>query len=437
MSGCTSYTFVILFLFIQLGTSTDEWKARKPSQELFGAIGSSILLPGFSNEEVKKVQHVRWAFHDIRILDYYNASHKNSFTNSYKNRCTFLASNGSLLLKNIRIQDTGLYKVDLDLNANSSRVIKLTVIEQLSKPSISTNSNFVDTDIELDCQVSAGNASSVLWLKDDKVITNGRYQFMENNLKLFITNAKKSDCGIYWCIIENPVSKENSSYSLFIHGFSSLHYSTLVLSIVTLISGVAVFVGIIISCLHEDSTTITLPFQRNMLLFLHFAAVFALVILVAAISCWTNTLGHSGTTVTMIVLSCLLLTLIILSMCSMKSYDIEWFNNMLSTKLCRVTLDVVTPVSGIIVICSSAILISEIMKQAGKGCEASGNLQTSIIAAVVVPLVILVAVFATYARFYAKHRQKQRTQTSTSHQQEELDQLRSPKYHCNQYREET
>ncbi|XP_051899813.1 hepatocyte cell adhesion molecule-like isoform X3 [Pristis pectinata] len=387
MSGCTSYTFVILFLFIQLGTSTDEWKARKPSQELFGAIGSSILLPGFSNEEVKKVQHVRWAFHDIRILDYYNASHKNSFTNSYKNRCTFLASNGSLLLKNIRIQDTGLYKVDLDLNANSSRVIKLTVIEQLSKPSISTNSNFVDTDIELDCQVSAGNASSVLWLKDDKVITNGRYQFMENNLKLFITNAKKSDCGIYWCIIENPVSKENSSYSLFIHA---------------------------------------LPFQRNMLLFLHFAAVFALVILVAAISCWTNTLGHSGTTVTMIVLSCLLLTLIILSMCSMKSYDIEWFNNMLSTKLCRVTLDVVTPVSGIIVICSSAILISEIMKQAGKGCEASGNLQTSIIAAVVVPLVILVAVFATYARFYAKHRQKQRTQTSTSHQQEELDQLRSP-----------
>ncbi|XP_072115218.1 uncharacterized protein [Mobula birostris] len=364
MSKYSFYAVAVLFLRPDLIASAGHQETWKVNQEFSCAIGGSILLPGF-NGEVKNVQHIRWEFGDTRILDYYDKSKNASFTNPYRNRCTFFSSNGSLLLKNLVSHDEGLYKITINLEANSSKVIKLNVIERLSKPLISGNSTFVDTDIALACQVPMGIPRSILWMKDNEVITSGQYQFMEDNRTLLISQAKKSDCGMYSCLVENAVSQENSSYQLDVYGFSTLHLSTLKLSIVALICGVAVFVSIISFCLHEKGT-ITLPLQKKMLLFHLCAGALSLIVLLAAISCWG------------------------------------------ATAVCRVILDVVSPLSGIIVICSSSILISKITKESGKGCKTPANLQTSIILTVVVPLIVLVIIFTVYALFYAKDRKQQR-----------------------------
>ncbi|XP_072115215.1 uncharacterized protein [Mobula birostris] len=406
MSKYSFYAVAVLFLRPDLIASAGHQETWKVNQEFSCAIGGSILLPGF-NGEVKNVQHIRWEFGDTRILDYYDKSKNASFTNPYRNRCTFFSSNGSLLLKNLVSHDEGLYKITINLEANSSKVIKLNVIERLSKPLISGNSTFVDTDIALACQVPMGIPRSILWMKDNEVITSGQYQFMEDNRTLLISQAKKSDCGMYSCLVENAVSQENSSYQLDVYGFSTLHLSTLKLSIVALICGVAVFVSIISFCLHEKGT-ITLPLQKKMLLFHLCAGALSLIVLLAAISCWGATAGYSDVPVTLMVILCLLLTLVILAMCSMKEYHTNWINKMFSTKFCRVILDVVSPLSGIIVICSSSILISKITKESGKGCKTPANLQTSIILTVVVPLIVLVIIFTVYALFYAKDRKQQR-----------------------------
>lgn len=98
-----------------------------------------------------------------------------------------------------------------------------------------------------------------------------------------------------------------------------------------------------------------------------------------------------------LVIFSLLLILILVAMCSMKTYGWEWFNNILSTHFCRIMVDAVTPVGGLIVIISSGILIAEILKQAGKGCESPDNLLSSILPAVIVPSVGFVMFFASYA----------------------------------------
>ncbi|XP_072115217.1 uncharacterized protein [Mobula birostris] len=368
MSKYSFYAVAVLFLRPDLIASAGHQETWKVNQEFSCAIGGSILLPGF-NGEVKNVQHIRWEFGDTRILDYYDKSKNASFTNPYRNRCTFFSSNGSLLLKNLVSHDEGLYKITINLEANSSKVIKLNVIERLSKPLISGNSTFVDTDIALACQVPMGIPRSILWMKDNEVITSGQYQFMEDNRTLLISQAKKSDCGMYSCLVENAVSQENSSYQLDVYA---------------------------------------LPLQKKMLLFHLCAGALSLIVLLAAISCWGATAGYSDVPVTLMVILCLLLTLVILAMCSMKEYHTNWINKMFSTKFCRVILDVVSPLSGIIVICSSSILISKITKESGKGCKTPANLQTSIILTVVVPLIVLVIIFTVYALFYAKDRKQQR-----------------------------
>ncbi|XP_078272000.1 uncharacterized protein LOC144602736 [Rhinoraja longicauda] len=418
MSGCHLCVYLLLLVVYSAG------KPWQPSLELFGAIGSSVVLTGPGDEEAQNVQHLRWEFGIIRILDYYYSSSQNAtFTNFCKDRCKFYPSSGSLMLENLTTQDQGLYKVDVDLNADKSRVIKLTVMEQLTSPSITTTSAMVDMDINLTCQVTGGKASSVRWMKDDQMIANNdeTYHFRQNNCTLLIPKAQKSNCGAYTCILENRVSKANGSYHLFIHGIPSLHYTTLGFSIAALIFGCTVFIGIIVSCLQKENTAISLPSHQNILLFLQFAAILSLVILMAAFCFWGQTLGYPNIIMTALVILSLLLILIFVAMCSMKSNRWDWFNIILSTKICRIVVDVVTPVGGLIVITLSGILITEILKQAGKGCESPGNLRSSILPAIIVPLVVFVLFFGIYAMLYTKHKQQMRTGPEDRNQQRDCD----------------
>ncbi|GCB75631.1 hypothetical protein scyTo_0015354 [Scyliorhinus torazame] len=275
--------------------------------ELPVAVGSSVLLPGFTDQHFQNVDHVKWTFSQTRILNYDEATQTATFINSYKNRCTFYRSNGSLLLRNITRNDEGRYEVQINLNEIRSRMIQLKVF-----------------------------------------------------------------------------------------GLPPLIHHTMVLSIVALISATAIFFGIILQCLHNEMQK--MDFQRKALLFLQVAAMLSFIILFAALLCWLQAGGTSAVTVFMLVILSLLLILTTLSACSMNGWVIETFKQILNTKCCRVTLDAVTPMGGLIVICTSSILLWEINKLAGKGCEPSPDLHLRISLAVVVPIVISVLIFGIYVR---------------------------------------
>ncbi|XP_078073550.1 uncharacterized protein LOC144496856 isoform X2 [Mustelus asterias] len=390
---------------------------------LVGAIGSSILLPGFSDEDYQNVHHVEWTISGRKILNYYTLTEVPTFTDSYKNRCTFNNANGSLLLRNITLHDRGLYQVQINLNRSRVQMIRLNVIAPLGEPLIFSNSTFVDTAIGFVCRVFVGKASSMLWWKDDRMIrTDERHQLTADNSTMVIYKAIKSDCGIYTCTVENDVSQKNTSHPLAIYGLPPPLNHARVLSIIALVSAAAVVIGIILLCLHHDTERIDIGFQRNALLFLQFAAMLSFIILFAALMCWLQVEEMSQIPVFMLVVLCLLLIFTIISTCSMNESIMRKFKEILNSKFCRITLDTVTPMGGVIVVCGSGLLLVEINKLAGKGCEPLPNLQSSIALAVTVPVFIFIFIFAVYVLRYKKHRKERQRGSPPENQNEDPEQ---------------
>ncbi|XP_067865348.1 CD48 antigen-like isoform X2 [Heterodontus francisci] len=328
-------------------------------KEVFGVVGSSVLLDPEYGADLSN-SDVIWMFtgssgKPVTILDYVPNHPKAEPSEQFKSRLYFNVSGGSLMLNSLKASDQGVYTITVDEDWKRSKDLKLT--EPLSDPLIFSNSTCVETTIELTCQVSAGKVHSVLWRKGDEVITNGQhYQLVQKDNKLIISKARKSDCGIYTCTVENAVSKKNSSYSLSIYGLPWLHRCAMGLSIAALITAAAALICTIISFLPEAKTI------------------------------------RAAEIMVYLVFLCPLLTLPILSTCTIKFCDNKRLNN--TTKFCHPKLMAAASALGeIIVIYVSGVLIVEIKKQADKGCEPTVNLQSSIIPAVVVPPFVFFAVF--------------------------------------------
>ncbi|XP_067865350.1 CD48 antigen-like isoform X4 [Heterodontus francisci] len=359
-------------------------------KEVFGVVGSSVLLDPEYGADLSN-SDVIWMFtgssgKPVTILDYVPNHPKAEPSEQFKSRLYFNVSGGSLMLNSLKASDQGVYTITVDEDWKRSKDLKLT--EPLSDPLIFSNSTCVETTIELTCQVSAGKVHSVLWRKGDEVITNGQhYQLVQKDNKLIISKARKSDCGIYTCTVENAVSKKNSSYSLSIYGLPWLHRCAMGLSIAALITAAAALICTIISFLPE-AKTINLQLTENVLQVLH------LILLIAAFVCWIQIEGAAEIMVYLVFL-CPLLTLPILSTCTIKFCDNKRLNN--TTKFCHPKLMAAASALGeIIVIYVSGVLIVEIKKQADKGCEPTVNLQSSIIPAVVVPPFVFFAVFIVF-----------------------------------------
>ncbi|XP_078422812.1 hepatic and glial cell adhesion molecule-like isoform X1 [Cetorhinus maximus] len=365
--------------------------------EVFGVIGSSVLLDPECSDNLSN-SNVIWTFNGnngnpVNILDYapgHRDYQKEEPNEHFKSRLQFNTFNGSLMVNNLKSSDQGLYTIIADENWKWSTDLKL--IAPLSKPLIFSNSTYIDTTIELICQVSARRVRSIQWWKDNKVIMNGqRYQLVQNNSKLIISKAMKSDCGIYICTVEDTVSKKNNSYSLAIYGLPELHYYTIGLSIAALTTlASAAFAGRIHSLMQEQIESPRL--FEGVLKVLRFLPVLSFVLLIGSFVCWMRVQGADELTVFLLVLLSLLLILPALLMFT-KACAIKWLNKILETEICCLILDAATLVREATVICMSVMLIAETLKGAGKGCEPATHPQIILILVVAMlltfPLIVL------------------------------------------------
>ncbi|XP_041068430.1 uncharacterized protein LOC121291394 [Carcharodon carcharias] len=378
--------FAALFL-LQLLDHLSVWSlgAVAGRNEVFGVIGSSVLLDPECSDNLSN-SNVIWTFNGsngnpVNILDYapgHRDHQKEEPNEHFKSRLQFNTFNGSLMINNLKPSDQGLYTIIAGENWKWSTDLKL--IEPLSKPLIFSNSTYIDTTIELICQVSAGGVRSIQWWKDNKVIMNGQcYQLVQNNSKLIISKAMKSDGGIYICTVEDTVSKKNNSYSLAIYGLPELHYYTIGLSIAALTTlASAAFAG---PRLFE-----------GVLKVLRFLPVLSFVLLIGSCVCWMRVQGADELTVFLLVLLSLLLILPAL-LTFTKACAIKWLNKILETEICCLILDAATLLREVTVICMSSMLIAETLKLAGKGCEPATHPQIILILVVAMlftfPLIVL------------------------------------------------
>ncbi|XP_059495434.1 hepatic and glial cell adhesion molecule-like isoform X3 [Stegostoma tigrinum] len=382
MSACESRTLLQLLVFCRVLVAAGQPDSQEPNEVFFRAMGSSAMLPGFSEEDFKDVEHVKWTFSKIKILDYYSVTNIPTFTDFYKYRSQFFSSNGSLLLRNVTKNDSGLYEVQINLH--TTKVFQLNVLIALSEPSVSNNSTELGATIALNCGVSAGEVESRHWWKDGKLLMIDQHHWLlQDNSTLIIVGAKKSDCGNYTCSLENSVSSKNVSHWLPISGIPHTILCVMILSIVALIFALSVLMGIMFLCFHSD-----------------------------------RKVEHSDIKIFMMVLLGVLIILTIFSMFSISTWNSESFNRIMKYKICSVTVDAVTPISGLVVTCASAIMLVRIAKQADKGCEPLHNLQRSIIPAVVGPIVLCSVSFAIYVHQHRKQRRSPQREGQAANQNE-------------------
>ncbi|XP_038672980.1 hemicentin-1-like [Scyliorhinus canicula] len=352
-------------------------------------------------------------------------------------RYQLMQNNSTLIISKAIKSDCGIYTCTVENPVSKKNApYSLTLYEALSEPSISGNSTCLDTTIELTCRVSAGIASSILWWKGGKVIANvQRYQLMQNNSTLIISKAMKSDCGIYTCTVENPVSKKNASYSLTLYGLTCIHHCTVAFSRAAFITALATLLTVAATfldkapCLNEDCRISFQLIREKMQHFLEFSPVLSFIFLIIAFLCWMQTevchnmfnvgtsetdiittsillaavmghSGHPGITMVLSALLCVHFVATIFSAYNMMTCDRNMLSKILPTKLCRVIHRVPAPMGGIIAICASLILIKEVTKQAGEKCEPAADLLSSTCTALVITLVILVVTFVLY-KIYA------------------------------------
>ncbi|XP_038672395.1 uncharacterized protein LOC119976182 isoform X2 [Scyliorhinus canicula] len=390
------------------------------SKEVYSIVGSSVLLDlgqriNFTNADLL------WEFttnskHPITILDYDRHRQKIEPQSQFKHRLYFNENDGSLILSNVKPADQGVYTISVD--AKLEGTIELFVSEELSETSILSNTSSLASTIALTCDVS-GKPHGYKWQKDGGEISP-RHWLINGNRSLIIPSSMKGDCGIYTCLAVNPISSIQADYTLTIYDLPPPLHHTMVLSILALISASVIFVGIMLLCLHHDMKKISVDFHRKVLLFLQVTAMLSFIILFAALLCWIQAEGISATMVVMLGILFFLLILTILSACSMNFWAMKTFKVILNTNCCRVTLDAVTPMGGLIVICTSSILLWEINKLSGKGCEPPPDLHLHISFAVVVPIVITVLIFAIYVQKYRKRRKEQGMVITTAGAREQV-----------------
>ncbi|XP_060706842.1 uncharacterized protein LOC132832737 [Hemiscyllium ocellatum] len=394
------------------------FRAAAGRKEVFGVRGSSILLdPDYTDDLTHRA--IVWAFNGsnrrlVNIVDYVPGYDKAEPSKQFQSRLLYNPLNGSLLLKNLQPRDQGIYTFIVDdiwkMSAN------LRLIEPLSGPLITSKS--VNATIELTCQVSLGRPSSILWWTDSDMIESGQhYQLRDNNSTLIISEVSKSVCRIYFCSVENPVSKNTTSYSVDSFGLLQSHYLTNGLSIAAASAAAAVVLMEVVTC------RITLCSNAGKCLhFLKYGLqIMVYVFLIALFAYWITVGETSIIMLVMVVVLCMLLILTVLLM--MASFG--RFRKTLESKTWIVTvLDVLAMSGKITLLCLTASCIAVVASSGDKGCELAAKLRSNVTIAAYASIafllaLILHAIYQQITKWFKRRSRNQRPDPSANNMDEQ------------------
>ncbi|KAM8927827.1 cell adhesion molecule CEACAM1-like [Pelodytes ibericus] len=160
---------------------------------------------------------VDWSINGTLVLRWQNG--KTSQTSSKYNGRLFNTANGSLLLINTTVNDTGTYSVSvqeidespgsLSFHVRFYEPVVISMVES-SPTSVSESTPAVNVT----CRASSG-AVTFTWEKDDLALgSNLNYSLLDGNRTLQLNNPNRSYSGNYTCIASNPVDSDQRTLNL-------------------------------------------------------------------------------------------------------------------------------------------------------------------------------------------------------------------------------
>ncbi|CAM4614928.1 HEPACAM family member 2-like isoform X2 [Caretta caretta] len=186
--------------------------AGPPGEKMTAAAGSCIMLPGL--DQLQGVSLMQWKFSEQYLVIYH--VNNSSFPDVVdQDRFLFQKSNGSLQICRLKVNDSGIYTLIINMKKQNERSIQLEVVEPVSQPELWSNLSLIGLSTELVCSTSVEKVAKYQWKKDGKPLPiESHYQLSQNNSVLLILNTTWSDKGSYSCNVSNEVNWHEVSLEL-------------------------------------------------------------------------------------------------------------------------------------------------------------------------------------------------------------------------------
>ncbi|XP_075047042.1 cell adhesion molecule CEACAM8-like isoform X4 [Mixophyes fleayi] len=117
--------------------------------------------------------------------------------------------NGSLLISDLHITDSGNYIVKVQTDKPEDIFVTLTVYERVSKPKVTAPTFLPKENVSLTLTCDTSNAERILWSRGSVRLPSGHILSADNRT-VTLHNVTRADSGDYRCEAENPISKSIS-----------------------------------------------------------------------------------------------------------------------------------------------------------------------------------------------------------------------------------
>ncbi|XP_052445204.1 SLAM family member 9-like [Carassius gibelio] len=208
------WSFILLLISVQcvFGTSSD-------ADETLSVMEDDSVTLHADVSAIKREDQILWRFgpENSRIAEIYKQNMPTYDINErFVDRLEMSIQTGSLTIKNIGIQHSGLYKVTIISNGGTSeKRFRVIVCARLPIPNITRDSSQCSSSsyCSLLCSVVNVSAVTLSWYKGNSLLSSISVSDLSISLSLPL-EVEYQENNIYSCVINNPITNQTTHLNI-------------------------------------------------------------------------------------------------------------------------------------------------------------------------------------------------------------------------------